>query len=429
MTITKDYVLSRLTGEDGKNGKDVKIEYSADGTNWHPDFQDDDYYMHISTDGGVVWGDPMKVVGEDGVDAKFVEIDTSEDGTVFLNGSPEQITLKAVMRGFTASADDIEWYKGNARLGRGLSYTTKEAGVFKVSVNDGTDVYEDSVTVMAVNDGKPSDSYNLELSMTEKNGAVNLAVYKNGVKALTETFYYIDYYGVDNLETVRQGTVYNGEAVLEAVEAGQHLIKIFKDEIHNNLIVTGYISYGADGESAVTYWLTEDATQITKYKDGSLSQNTINFSAKSKKGSGNVEPYSGRFKIYYSTDGYEYTVGYTSETNESSHIYTIPDGTVSIKGELYFAGDTTVLLDLDTIPVLAEAKDGENAIVMTSPTTPAGTYEGQLGFYNGAFYIWHTDTWQKQEAVLPTDAIIHYSFDDLNGKLLLIILDMEIMQL
>ena len=58
-------------------------------------------------------------------------------------------------------------------------------------------------------------------------------------------------------------------------------------------------------------------------------------------------------------------------------------------------------------------EDGKNAITMTSATTPSGEYNGQMGFWQGQPYMWNGSTWVKQIGDLPTDAVLHYSFDEL----------------
>lgn len=56
---------------------------------------------------------------------------------------------------------------------------------------------------------------------------------------------------------------------------------------------------------------------------------------------------------------------------------------------------------------------GANAIVMTSASTPSGTYNGQVGIWQGQIYIWNGTQWENQTNILPTDAVLHYSFDDM----------------
>lgn len=60
----QEYTYVRLTGEDGVS---VMAQYSVDGsTNWHTTFATGDQWMRTSSDGGLTWGDPMRIVGEKG---------------------------------------------------------------------------------------------------------------------------------------------------------------------------------------------------------------------------------------------------------------------------------------------------------------------------------------------------------------------------
>lgn len=57
--------------------------------------------------------------------------------------------------------------------------------------------------------------------------------------------------------------------------------------------------------------------------------------------------------------------------------------------------------------------DGKNAITMTSATTPAGEYNGQIGIWRGQIYSWNGTDWVLTSGILPTDPVLHYSFDEL----------------
>ena len=57
--------------------------------------------------------------------------------------------------------------------------------------------------------------------------------------------------------------------------------------------------------------------------------------------------------------------------------------------------------------------DGKNAITMTSATTPNGEYNGQIGIWRGQLYSWNGTDWILTSGILPTDAVLHYSFDEL----------------
>ena len=60
-----------------------------------------------------------------------------------------------------------------------------------------------------------------------------------------------------------------------------------------------------------------------------------------------------------------------------------------------------------------DGADGKNAVTMTSATTPNGEYNGQIGIWQGQLYKWNGTSWVLTSGILPTDPVLHYSFDDL----------------
>ena len=72
------------------------------------------------------------VQGEAGVDAKYVEIESS-DGLVFLNGSPNSITLTAKVTGFTPSANSYVWQKNGTTIS---GQTSKSITINKSDADD-----------------------------------------------------------------------------------------------------------------------------------------------------------------------------------------------------------------------------------------------------------------------------------------------------
>ena len=86
-------------------------------------------------------------------------------------------------------------------------------------------------------------------------------------------------------------------------------------------------------------------------------------------------------------------------------------GDTGAKGD---KGDTGAKGDKgDTGP---KGADGKNAITMTSATTPNGEYNGQIGIWRGQVYSWNGTDWVLTSGILPTDPVLHYSFDDdING--------------
>lgn len=57
--------------------------------------------------------------------------------------------------------------------------------------------------------------------------------------------------------------------------------------------------------------------------------------------------------------------------------------------------------------------DGKSVITMTSATTPNGEYNGQIGIWQGQVYSWNGTDWILTSGILPTDPVLHYSFDEL----------------
>lgn len=73
---TEEWTYTRLQGE---NADDVIVMFSVNGSsNWHLNFQDGDYYMKVSTDGGTTYTAPAKIVGENAPEVKTLY---SIDGT------------------------------------------------------------------------------------------------------------------------------------------------------------------------------------------------------------------------------------------------------------------------------------------------------------------------------------------------------------
>ena len=114
---------------------------------------------------------------------------------------------------------------------------------------------------------------------------------------------------------------------------------------------------GETGASAYSYKLNASDTIVSVSKNGVYSTNSITFSATSKQGNENVNPYKGRFKIETTTDGITWTTQYTSSTNESSKTFTIPENITNIRCSLYQADGTTVLLDITSVSIVRDGTD------------------------------------------------------------------------
>ncbi len=117
---------------------------------------------------------------------------------------------------------------------------------------------------------------------------------------------------------------------------------------------------GSNGADAVFYSVGSDVTFMKLNKSKVFTPSAITFSGQKIVGNNAGTVYSGRFKIYESTDGATYTLKYTSGSDESSKKYTPSANTVkTIKCELYQAGNTTKLLDSQTVSVVIDGTDGQ----------------------------------------------------------------------
>lgn len=115
---------------------------------------------------------------------------------------------------------------------------------------------------------------------------------------------------------------------------------------------------GATGTAAYSYKLNASDTSITVSKDGTYSKTSVTFSATSKQGTGDVNAYAGIFKIETTVNGTTWTTAYTSVTNESSKVFTIPNDISNIRCSLYQAGGTSVLLDIVSVAIVTDGIDG-----------------------------------------------------------------------
>lgn len=134
---------------------------------------------------------------------------------------------------------------------------------------------------------------------------------------------------------------------------------------------------GNDGKDATIYQVDAESNVLKLNASNVFSPTQAKFNAYKRVGNATTSTaYSGRFKIYESTDGNAYTVKYTSSSDQTSVNYT-PSGTgvKTIKAELYASGGTTTLLDTQTVAIIADGKNGTNGSNGTSAvSTVLGNY-------------------------------------------------------
>ena len=349
------------------NAPNVKFQYSTDGREpWNEQPNDFTYYMRVSNNNGYTWGEAIRVRGEDGEVPRSVSIESAQ-GFIIKNVS--SITLEAKASGFIPT--EYHWYKVNKisseDYGREISdYSSievEEAGIYRLVVvyeyEDKREEYTDVQTVAKISDGV---TYTCELRMTGVGESVSVLVYKNG-EQISNGLYYVDNYclvGENEWKEGQRGQVYGSIAAVE--NANKHLVQIYEDEGYTKLLTSGFISCAGD---AATYWITEDCREIVRRKTGELSQKKIIFAAKKGQAT-TISAFEGWFRIFYKLgDNTNWISGYMSKTTSSTVEYNVPNyqTLTEIKCELY-GEDPLLPLDIDTINVINEAKDGYSNITI-----------------------------------------------------------------
>ena len=112
---------------------------------------------------------------------------------------------------------------------------------------------------------------------------------------------------------------------------------------------------------AVNYSLIPSVSAISKSPTGAYTPATITAAGYRKTGTANPVAYAGRWKVETTTNGTTWTATYTGTADVAAMpAYTVPAGIAALRITLYLAGGTTVMLDQETIPIVADGDDGDN---------------------------------------------------------------------
>ena len=131
---------------------------------------------------------------------------------------------------------------------------------------------------------------------------------------------------------------------------------------------TLYFSYSTTGrgDDARIYDIVASSTSVVKKVDNSFAPASVTFSGYYRDGTTATQTaYSGRWLIQYTTDGTNWTTGYTSSANESSKAYTVPTNVEDIKLIRAYLGPanntptTSNALDVQTVPILNDSTDAD----------------------------------------------------------------------
>ena len=133
-------------------------------------------------------------------------------------------------------------------------------------------------------------------------------------------------------------------------------------------IAYGVAKRGTDGESSTTYSLIVSHAAIAKSESGSYNPSSIVLTAKSQTGTQAIKNYSGWFKIETTANNSTWTQRYVSESAENTKLYTIPANIVAVRCSLYYESGLTTLLDQQTIPIVFDGANGNDAytVILTN---------------------------------------------------------------
>ena len=174
-------------------------------------------------------------------------------------------------------------------------------------------------------------------------------------------------------------------------------VRYIVDTIYDEITIVK-VSDAAAGTPATAYRLISSASAISKNTSNVFNPASITFTSKTQTGSNAVANYSGRFIIAETTNGTDFTNKYTSSANESSKTYSPSSTSVTaIRVRMYQAGGTSVLLDEQLIPIVADGKEAVTAVLSNdSHNIPCNT-SGTPSTYAGAVttmsvFVGATDT-------------------------------------
>jgi hypothetical protein len=165
---------------------------------------------------------------------------------------------------------------------------------------------------------------------------------------------------------------------------------------------------GKDGEPGRTYMVEPSCNVLKRGSDKTISPNFITFKAYYRDGkSATRVPYKGRFVVEETVDGSTWKTIYASSTDEDTvthYLYSIltnssgqavassngstigiPRDVTNVRCKLYASGDTTTLMDMQSVAVVIDV-DNLTQEQIVSILTNDGAWKG-LYYSNGRLYV------------------------------------------
>ncbi|AYP68263.1 tail protein [Bacillus phage vB_BcoS-136] len=350
-----------------------------------------------------------------------------------------QLFIAGTSENIIAQAKTINWYEGTSTtpISSNTNYTVPTTGVKTLTINTNIlsnknsqlfvceVVYTDTATgfditiksdfeFVKVTNGRVGDNAIMALLTNETHTIPTDSAGNNGVFTGANTTMVI-YEGATDVSSSWTVTAGTPVGITGSLSGKTYTVATMSADIgHIDLTASrsGYASItkrftlsknkqgntGNNGNNATAYWLISSVPAIAKSEAGVYTPSNITVTAKSATGTSAPANYSGRFRIWETTDGTNWgTAKYTSSTNQATYTYTPSANIKAVKVELFLAGGTTTLLDEAIIPIVsdgnrgADGADGVNAVVgvVTTPNgnvikNDNGTLTAYMTVYNGS---------------------------------------------
>lgn len=136
---------------------------------------------------------------------------------------------------------------------------------------------------------------------------------------------------------------------------------VCSQENHSSISKRFNINKDRSGADATFYQVTVDTPVLNLNTSNVFVPANVTFSASKRVGNATASSdYAGRFKVYESTNGADFTLKYTSSKDEYKTIYTPSAKNIKlIKAELYISGGTTTLLDTQSVTIVSDGAKGD----------------------------------------------------------------------
>lgn len=154
---------------------------------------------------------------------------------------------------------------------------------------------------------------------------------------------------------------------------------------------------GGNGADATVYEISPNSYAINKNTDGIFTPTSAIFTFH-KITAGIREAYLGYYKVYYSTNGVDYTL--TKTAGNYSAFLTMAASYLAVKCELYTDVLYENMVDSQTVIVVSDGVDGSSVRIVGSAANYASLpmsgnvlWDGRITVDNGHLYTWNGTAW------------------------------------